>query len=122
MNSSCIYRFIIFLGIVIISIALIFGFLFFEPFLTETHETITVINKEKWIGEKESYFIFTENEVFINKNDYYQNKRNADELYPLFKEGGVYKVKVVGFPIPFLHRFRNIIDIMDQKKNNVFLQ
>jgi hypothetical protein len=105
-------------GVIIVLLVLIFGFVFFEPFLTESEEVITVINKERWIGEKGSYFIFTEKEVFLNKNDYYHNKENADVLYPLFKEGFTYKVKVVGVYLPFLPRFRNIINIIEKQETN----
>lgn len=99
---------------------IIFGYLFFEPFLTEKVETITVINKERWSGERGEYFIFTENEVFLNANDYYHNKHNADELYPKFKPGYTYKVKVVGLYIPFIPRFRNIIEILDSSPNKYY--
>jgi len=108
-----------FFALVIVLVILVFGFLFFEPFLTEKVETITVVNKERWVGERGSYFIFTEKEVFLNSNNYYQNKENADKIYPLFRPGSTYKVKVVGYRISFLPRFRNIIDIMDDKETNV---
>jgi hypothetical protein len=111
-------RLSIFFGMIVIIVILLFGFLFFEPFLTESVEVITVINKERWTGEKESYFIFTEKEVFLNKNNYYHNKENADDLYPHFRKGGTYKVKVVGLYLPFLPRFRNIINIIEQKEAN----
>jgi len=106
-------------GVVAILCILIFGFVFFEPFLTEKEENITVINKERWMGEKGRYFIFTEKEVFLNENNYYHNKENADELYPLFKNGYSYKVKVVGVYLPFLPRFRNIINIIEKKETNI---
>lgn len=109
-------------GVVVIILILVFGFIFFEPFITETEEVITVINKERWVGEKGSYFIFTEKEVFLNQNDYYHNKENADALYPLFKDGMTYKVKVVGYYIPFIPRFRNIINIIEKKETNIPLQ
>jgi len=108
-----------FLAFIILLFVIVFGFLFFEPLITEKVETITVINKERWAGERGSYFIFTETEVFLNANSYYQNKQNADKLYPLFRPGSTYKVKVVGFKISFLPRFRNIIDIMDDRETNV---
>jgi hypothetical protein len=105
-------------GVIVIILILVFGFVFFEPFLTESEEVITVINKERWVGEKGRYFIFTEKEVFLNQNDYYHNKENADALYPLFKKGMAYKVKVVGYYLPFLPRFRNIINIIEKRDTN----
>lgn len=106
-------------GVVIVFCIIIFGFVFFEPFFTEEVIEIKVINKERWTGEKERYFIFTDKEVFLNENNYYHNKTNADELYPLFNRGDNYKVKVVGLYIPFLPRFRNITNIMEKQETNV---
>lgn len=110
-----------FLGVVIILVILVFGFLFFEPFFSETEESIVVINKEVWKGEKERYFIFAEGEVFLNENNYYHNKSNASELYLLFEVGKTYRVKIVGYYFPFIPRFRNIINIIEQKETNVAL-
>jgi len=117
MISSHIFRLSFFFGVIIVLIIIVFGYLFFEPFLTEKEETITVINTERWTGEQGKYFIFTENEVFLNADDYYHNKHNADKLYPKFKKGYTYKVKVVGWYIPYLPRFRNIIEILETNPN-----
>ena len=106
-------------GILIILCVFVFGFVFFEPVFTEEVVDITVINKEKWPGERGRYFIFSETEVFLNEDNYYHNnKTNADELYPLFKRGDSYKVKVVGWSLPFLPRFRNIITVLEKKDTN----
>ena len=115
--STFFFRTVVFFGFIIIILTLIFGYLFFEPFLTETEEVITVINTEKWGNERGRYFIFTENEVFLDANDYYQNKNNADELYKQIKKGYTYKVKVVGSYISFIPRFRNILEIIDSSPN-----
>ena len=115
--STFFFRTAVFFGFIIIILTLIFGYLFFEPFLTETEEVITVINTEKWGNERGRYFIFTENEVFLDANDYYQNKNNADELYKRIKKGYTYKVKVVGSYISFIPRFRNILEIIESSPN-----
>ena len=106
-------------GVLIVLCIIVFGFVFFEPFFTEEVIDIKVINKERWTGEKGRYFIFSEKEVFLNENNYYHNKSNADELYPLFIRGDSYRVKVVGLYIPFVPRFRNIVNIMEKKNINV---
>lgn len=106
-------------GVIVIICVFIFGFVFFEPFLTEKEEVITVVNMERWFGERGSYFIFTEKEVFLNEDNSYHNKQNADALYLLFKKGYTYRVKVVGLYLPFLPRFRNIINIIEKKETNV---
>jgi hypothetical protein len=106
-------------GVIIVLFIILFGFIFFEPFLTEKIIDINVVNMEKWPGEKGRYFIFTDKEVLLNENNYYHNKENADQLYPLFKKGSSYRVKVVGLYIPFLPRFRNIINIVEVKDTNI---
>ena len=115
MITTFLFRLSIFIGFLIVLVVLIFGYLFFEPFLTETEETITIVNTESWGNERGKHFVFTKNEVFLNADDYYQNKHNADKLYPQFKKGYIYKVKVVGIYMPFIPRFRNIINIIDVK-------
>jgi len=101
-----------FFGFIIVLLAIIFGYLFFEPYLTEKEEVITIINKERWGNEPGKYFIFTDKEVFLNANDYYQNKENADKLYKMMQIGFTYRVKVVGIYMPFIPRFRNIINVI----------
>lgn len=108
-----------FFGILVVLCIIVFGFVFFEPIFTEQVVDIKVINKEKWSGERHRYFIFAENEVFLNENNYYHNnKTNADELYPILKVGNIYKVKVVGLYIPFIPRFRNILSVLEKKESN----
>ena len=117
MTGRIITRLSFFFGVIILLIILVFGYLFFEPFLTEKEEMITVVNMEKWSGEHGKYFIFTKNEVFLDADNYYQDKHNADVLYPKFKKGYTYKVKVVGLYIPFIPRFRNIVEILEINSN-----
>lgn len=100
------------LGFIIVLLILLFGFLFFEPYLTEETINIKVINKSQFGTEPGKYFVFTEDEVFYNSNDYYQNKENADELNEKIYPGSSYTVKVVGYYIPWLPRFRNITEIV----------
>ncbi len=113
MITTFLFRLSIFFGFILVLVILIFGYLFFEPFLTETEVTITVVNTEKWGNERGKYFVFSEDEVFLNVNDYYQNKHNSDEIHPKFIKGYTYKVNVIGIYIPFLPRFRNIINIIE---------
>ena len=121
MISSYMFRISIFVSIIIVIASILFGYLFFEPFLTEKVEIITVTNTQKWVNESGKYFIFTEDEVFLNANDYYQNKTNADELFPLFKKGYTYKVTVIGLYVPFIPRFRNIKSILEFTSNKYLL-
>jgi len=118
--GTFLYRSAVFLGFVTAIIILIFGYLFFEPFLTKTEEVITITAIERWGNEAGKYFIFTDDEVFINVNDYYHNKHNADEIFTLFKLGYTYRFKVVGVYMPSIPRFRNIINIIEYSTNEYF--
>ena len=100
-------------GFLIILLVLLFGYLFFEPFLTEETLTIKVINKAKFGNESGKYFVFTEDEVFYNSDNYYQSKENANELNNQIYAGTTYKVKVVGIYLPWLPRFRNITNVLE---------
>jgi len=99
-------------GFLIILLVLLFGYLFFEPFLTEETITIKVINKAQFGNEPGKYFVFTPDEVFYNSDNYYHSKENADELDKQIYSGATYKVKVVGIYMPWLPRFRNITKIL----------
>ncbi|MDT3695085.1 MAG: hypothetical protein ROY99_01760 [Ignavibacterium sp.] len=111
--SESFFRLSALAGFIIILLVILFGYLFFEPYLTEDTVTIKVINKAQFGKERGKYFVFTEDEVFSNSDNYYQNKENADELNLQIYPGSTYKVKVVGVYIPWLPRFRNIISILE---------
>jgi len=115
--GTFLYRIAVFLGFVAAILILIFGYLFFEPFLTKTEEVITITATERWGNEAGKYFIFTDDEVFENVNNYYHNKDNADEIFKLFKLGYTYRVTVVGVYLPYLPRFRNILNIIEFSTN-----
>jgi hypothetical protein len=105
----------IIIGLIIIIISLIFGYLFFERFLTEKEVAITVINSEKFGDEPDRYLIFTKDEVFEDANNYYHDKHNATEVFNKLEKGKTYVVKVVSFYWPDLPHFRNILDIVTEK-------
>lgn len=113
MLSQGFFRFSTFVGILIIILIIFFGYLFFEPFITEETIEIKVINKAKFGSENGKYLIFTENEVFYNADNYYHDKDNSETLDQLLYPGSTYKVKVVGMYIPWLPRFRNIIKVYE---------
>lgn len=113
MLSEKFFKVSVMLGFLIVLLVLLFGYLFFEPFLTEETITIRVINKAKFGNEIGKYFVFTEDEVFLNSDNYYQSKENADELDKIIYTGSNFKVKVVGVYIPWLPRFRNITKVLE---------
>jgi hypothetical protein len=113
MLSEGFFRISTIVGIFIILLVIVFGYLFFEPYITEETITIKVLNKSQFGSEPGKYFVFTEDEVFYNSNDYYQNKENAAEVNDIIYPGSTYKVKVVGVYLPWIPRFRNITEIIE---------
>jgi hypothetical protein len=113
MFSEKFFKLSVMAGFLIIILILLFGYLFFEPFLTDETITIKVINKARFGNEIGKYFVFAEDEVFLNADNYYQSKENADELDKLIYPGATFKVKVVGVYLPWLPRFRNITKVLE---------
>ncbi len=113
MLSEGFFRLSAMIGFLIVLLILLFGYLFFEPFVTEETITIKVLNKSQFGNEPGKYFVFTQDEVFNNSNNYYHSKENADDLNEKLYPGSTYKVNVVGVYIPWLPRFRNIIKIIE---------
>jgi len=111
--SEGFFRLSAMVGFIIVLLIILFGYLFFEPYLTEDTITINVINKAQFGSESGKYFVFTSDEVFNNSNNYYHNKENAEEINQQIYPGSSYKVKVVGIYLPWLPRFRNIIEVME---------
>jgi len=113
MLSEKFFKFSVMGAFIVILVVLLFGYLFFEPYITEDTVSIKVINKAKFGKEVGKYFVFTDDEVFLNSDNYYQNKDNADEIEKIINIGGNYKVKVVGVYLPWLPRFRNITKVIE---------
>lgn len=111
--SEGFFRLSAMVGFIIVLLIVLFGYLFFEPYLTEDTITIDVINKAQFGHESGKYFVFTSDEVFNNSNNYYHNKENADEINEKIYPGSTYKVKVVGIYLPWLPRFRNITEVLE---------
>ncbi|MBK7227585.1 MAG: hypothetical protein IPH97_01625 [Ignavibacteriales bacterium] len=65
MFSESFFRISALLGFLIIILVLLFGYLFFEPYLTEETVTAKVLNKSQFGNEPGKYFVFTPAEVFI---------------------------------------------------------
>ncbi len=103
--------------VMLIILALVLTYLFFEKSLTEETIKITVINKEKFVGQEGRYLIFTPNEVFENSDNFFYGKTNSDLLFNKLERGVTYRVKVAGLYIPFLNRLRNITEVIGVEVN-----
>lgn len=92
-------------------------FIFYINYIdTEQWMYITVTDKEqtvKGIGEsiRGKYLIYTDKEVFENTNSFLSLKFNSFDIQEKLKIGNKYRIKVIGWKVPFLSMHRNIINI-----------
>lgn len=78
--------------------------------------TITVTDKERIIEtahDKTSskYLVFAEGETFENQDEFIMWKFNSSDVQGQLKNDSTYTVKVIGWRIPFLSTYRNILSI-----------
>jgi hypothetical protein len=98
-------------------IVIIGGLLFFCLYYgvkMSTIQSLEITIKEKWIKgitEGQIYLIGTENEVFANEDELMVFKFNSSDYWNNIEEGKKYKVEVIGWRIPFLSMYRNIIKL-----------
>lgn len=77
---------------------------------------ITINDKERITtgsGENISsrFIVYTEDEVFENSDALWFWKFNSTDFQNKLKVGETYEVKVVGWRVPFLSWYRNIVEI-----------
>jgi hypothetical protein len=81
----------------------------------QTGEYITITVSEKEVvhsKDNSTYLIYTEGgEVLENSDLLFCGKFNSSDFQAKLKEGETYVVKVYGWRIPFLSRYRNIAEI-----------
>jgi hypothetical protein len=79
--------------------------------------TATVVEKERVIKHGDSkYLIFTEDNdgdvrVFENTDIWIRGKFNSSDMYAQIKVGETYTFHVIGYRIPFMSMYENIIAI-----------
>lgn len=118
------FSFIIPVIMIVVVITLIIGGQAIFNF-NDKEYTITVTDKERIVekrGDETSskYLIFGEDEngdvlVFENSDVLVRGKWNSSTIQGSLKEGNTYKVIVVGYRIPFLSCYENIISFEELK-------
>jgi hypothetical protein len=84
--------------------------------------TITVTDKERVNSDDSSkYLIFGDSKteeglVFENTDALLRGKFNSSNIYSKLKVGNTYEITVVGYRVPFLSWYENIIDIQEVNK------
>lgn len=105
--------YILYVFFVILSFGGVFALFYYQ---TEETVTITVISKERIVEKSgdsvtSKYIVQTEFESFENTDDLIYLKFNSTDYDRWLKEDSTYTVKVVGWRLPYLSMYRNIVDI-----------
>jgi len=100
----------------VILIISIIGTIFY--YQTEEIVTIIVTDKERIVesdGETTTskYLIFTESETFENTDLLFKGKFNSSDIQGQLQEDSTYTVEVIGWRVPFMSMYRNIIEIQE---------
>ena len=98
----------------IILIVALIGMMVILSYSSVDHTTIKVKDKERINNGEDSYYlIFTDDEVFKNKDSFLHMKFGSSDIYSKLEVGKTYRVKVNWFRVPFFSMYRNILEIKD---------
>jgi len=76
--------------------------------------TITVTDKAiERDSDGSKYLIYTDTEVYENTDNLFYGKFRSSNLYNDLKIGSTYRVRVIGWRVPFLSMYENIINIVE---------
>lgn len=111
------------LVVVIILISVIGGVIFWVvgSFNNQITPDITVADKMVQVHDKEGkYLIYTKVngeafEVYENTDNLLRGKFNSSDVYNQIEIGKTYRFRVVGFRIPFLSMYKNILEVTEIK-------
>lgn len=104
-----------FSGIVLIVLALVsmIGITLIEQ-STKTYITATYKGYERIVTSEDSYYVvFTDIEVFRNTDYLLTGKFNSSDIIRVLEQGKTYQFEVVGWRIPFLSSYRNILSVRE---------
>lgn len=90
------------------------GIIIFNIVYLFSQETITVqvTDKERIVTSDSSYYlVFCVGEVFQNSDSMLFFKFNSSDIQGKLERGKTYKIKVIGFRVPFLSMYRNILGV-----------
>ncbi|MBU0558227.1 MAG: hypothetical protein KJ799_18280 [Bacteroidetes bacterium] len=97
--------------------------LMFQRIFTEEEIEITIIKMQsfKTDDNETGHLIYTKDEVFVNVNNAWQGKRDAEIIQKKLHRAKRFKVKVIGYKLDinvgFLPQYRNIIEVLDDSED-----
>lgn len=97
------------------------------PFsFNDTDYIVTVTDKDRIVEKSKNkspskYMVFADDEdgnalVFENTDCFIRLKFNSSNIQSQLKEGNTYKITVVGYRVPFLSLYQNIIKVEEMKE------
>jgi hypothetical protein len=102
----------------LVAIAVLFGAIIGGYAYYNSQEIIeaTVRDKERVCsssgeGTSCAYRVYTDTEVFVNKDSLLFRKWNSADVQGQLEAGRSYELTVVGWRIPFFSAFRNIVEV-----------
>jgi hypothetical protein len=83
-----------------------------------TYEIEVVGKENKASGDSSRHLIFAkvdgETKVFENTDALFASKFNSSDIYAELTVGKTYEVKTIGFRVPFLSMYENILEINEK--------
>lgn len=107
-------------GLVAIAIVLLLVaaplFTFYKTVGTHRNETFTINKTERIMDGRDSkYLVYTSSGVFENTDSLLNGKFNSSDVYNELKDNQKYTCDVVGWRVPFLSWYPNIIKCQEEK-------
>ena len=102
--------------VMLLCVVLVVSF-FAATSFNDTEYTVTVTDKERVVdGDSSYYLVFTEDandevRVFMNDDEPLRGKFNSSDVQGELKIGCTYELTVVGYRVPFLSMYQNIIEV-----------
>lgn len=106
-------RTVVNIWMIIILIAVLSVISIVPLFNTVEYSNLTVIDKS-YSGKTDGYIVWFEDSEgtpyeFVNEDEFLYGKFNSSTVQGKLKEGSVYNIKTVGWRIPFLSSYPNIV-------------
>ena len=108
---------IIFVIVAIVSLIAIYNVLWYSSTddvtikVTKTDRIVETSGEGKDLSVTSKYLVYTKEETFENTDSWVFGKFNSSDFQGRLTTDSTYKVKVVGWRLPFFSTYRNIVKI-----------
>jgi len=99
---------------ILVAMVIIIGVMSIVAYHQSSEITITVTDKAiERDSDGSKYLIYTDTEVYENTDNLFYGKFRSSNLYNDLKIDSTYTVRVIGWRVPFLSMYENIINIVE---------